>query len=227
MLPRAAAKAGGSGGEGRGERNYISHRASRGLRWAAANQSGAAARGGPGGGGGCLKWRPQSAKGMAEPADYPPFQLGKPRFEQVPVPGGGGSGAGAAAARAVPHGAPPTPLLGGRAPSSPLLASSCALIGQRPASHWLVPLSLRASAPRPLAGGDWLVPPCPCGAGGWARAWGPRGRGFETLVGTEGGNRGGGPLVSPLLVSPSCPHSVVPCPQTRCCEAGPGPGRAG
>uniref|UniRef100_U3IC22 Sideroflexin 5 n=1 Tax=Anas platyrhynchos platyrhynchos TaxID=8840 RepID=U3IC22_ANAPP len=83
MLPRAAAKAGGSGGEGRGERNYISHRASRGLRWAAANQSGAAARGGPGGGGGCLKWRPQSAKGMAEPADYPPFQLGKPRFEQT------------------------------------------------------------------------------------------------------------------------------------------------
>lgn len=140
MLPRAAAKAGGSGGEGRGERNYISHRASRGLRWAAANQSGAAARGGPGGGGGCLKWRPQSAKGMAEPADYPPFQLGKPRFEQVPVPapGGGGSGAGAAAARVVPSRCPPHPPSGGQ---SPLLAP----FGLKLRADW--------SAPRlPLAG---------------------------------------------------------------------------
>ncbi|XP_068259014.1 LOW QUALITY PROTEIN: sideroflexin-5 [Nyctibius grandis] len=36
-----------------------------------------------GGGGGRLKWRWLRAKGMAEPADYPPFQLGKPRFEQT------------------------------------------------------------------------------------------------------------------------------------------------
>lgn len=65
----------------------MSHRAPRELRRAAANERGGAARGGPGGGGGCLKWRPQRAKGMAEPADYPPFQLGKPRFEQVPTVG--------------------------------------------------------------------------------------------------------------------------------------------
>ncbi|NWU71165.1 SFXN5 protein, partial [Pterocles burchelli] len=62
----------------------MSRHAPRELRRAAANQRGGSAGGGPGGGagggpgggGGCLR-------GMAEPADYPPFQLGKPRFQQT------------------------------------------------------------------------------------------------------------------------------------------------
>lgn len=81
---------------------------------------------------------------------------------------------------------PPTP----RHPIFTLFASGAALIGPRPASHWPTLLSLRAAAPRPAAapaaGGDWSVPPCPCGAagrGGGVRLWDC---GFETGEGLRG-----------------------------------------
>lgn len=152
MLPRAAAPfpLAGSGGAAQSQRPARAPPGGGGLHFPACPAGAAAGPrpisaavpqgAGPAAGGGCLKWRLRRAKGMAEPAEYPPFQLGKPRFEQVPrgrrEAGGRGAAAGAAPSPARRRSPP--------AMSPPLSPLLCPALPAERRADW-------CAAPSPLA----------------------------------------------------------------------------
>lgn len=90
---------------------------------------------------------------MAEPADYPPFQLGKPRFEQVRAAAGGGGGHTERGGGSRPFAArgidPPSWARSPPLRFAPPPAQSRTLIGPQPPRYWSAGLSLRAAAPCP------------------------------------------------------------------------------
>lgn len=147
---------------------------------------------------------PAAREGDGGAGGLSPFPAG-----EAPLRAGtdGGKGTGVVGG-AVLHGSgvgPPPREISPPAPRHPiftLFASGAALIGPRPASHWPTLLSLRAAAPRPAAapaaGGDWSVPPCPCGAAG--RGWRCEAVGLwvRDRGGFEGGD--GGPGRGPCVV---------------------------